>query len=177
MRNDSRHRYHERVSRGRALAAIFGSFVIAASVANVACGGTTSLGDGEYFPRVARLAADLDTSLRAPTAATPGTNATVVRADEPLRAFADALDRIRPPSDAKDAHHDLTVASKNLAGAAADAPFDLTYVKTPGTITGNAVFVRAWETACHLLQDRASADKIDVDLRCASVLHQPAQGG
>lgn len=168
------------MSRARALAVVLASFAIAAGVANVACDGTQSLSDHEYFPRVATLAADLDTSLGARNAATPGTNATVVRVEERLRTFAAGLDGIRPPSDAKDAHHDLTVASKNLADAARRAVETIAtpqHAPATGEATGNAVFVRDWVSACHRLQDRALADKIDVDLRCTSTLREDATGG
>ena len=144
-----------------------------------ACGGSDSLSDAEYFPRVASLAADLDNALGPHDPAAIGTrDATPVpmSIEAELRTFALELDGMRPPGDAKEAHHDLTVASKNLADAASAATGDARYAATPGAVIGNAVFVRDWEAACHLLQDRATADGLDVDLHCATALHQSRQG-
>ena len=151
--------------------------------ATLACGSRESLPAHQYIARNARLAAGLERSYAGQSPATVSANDAVgaFRSKEMhLRTFAAGLDDTVPPSEARDAHHDLTVASKNLADAARR---NATTIATPqhapatGEATGNTVFVRDWVRACHRLQDRATADKIDADLRCASALHEDGTGG
>ncbi len=168
-------------TRRRARAALVAITLIASGT--LACSSRESLPAPQYFARIAGLAADLDRSNAGQSPATAGANdaAGAFRSKEMhLRTFAAGLDDTAPPSEARDAHHDLTVASKNLADAARRAGDAIATPRAfPATSSagGNAVFVRDWVSACHHLQDRATADKIDVDLRCASALHEDATGG
>ena len=105
------------------------------------------------------------------------TNAGFRTTEAALRGFASALEAVRAPDAAKDAHHDLTVASRNLADdAARDVARSGSLVSTPASTRPAASSrqtsdLREWERACHSLQDLASARRIDIDLRCTTTLH------
>lgn len=167
--------------RRRARAALVAFTLIAGAA--LACGSQESLPAPAYFARIESLAADLERSNAGQSPATAGANDAVgaLRSREAhLRTFAAALDDTVPPSEARDAHHDLTVASKNLADAARRAGETIATPRAlpaTGGADGDAVFVRDWVNACHHLQDRAIARKIDVDLRCSTALHEDATGG
>jgi hypothetical protein len=141
--------------------------LFAVAVISTSCGSGSSATLDEYFPRVAALTADLDAAHITPSAG----GSTVSEAS--LRTFASALDRLDAPSAAKQAHHDLTVASKNLADATNRASAET----SASSRADSAIFVRDWQAACHRLQDVALARKMEVDLRCATALHAIDNGG
>lgn len=128
-----------------------------------------------YFDALATHVATLDSvHSNERSAARPTADAA---ADEArFRAFAAALDALRPPSPAEDAHHDLVVASRNLAddagrdAAGAGASIATASATTAAVSSRATSDVREWERACHVLQDLATARRIDVDLRCATAL-------
>jgi uncharacterized membrane protein len=151
------------VGARRVALALFAITMISAS-----CGGGSSLTLAAYFPRVATLASALDIAN-----ATPLASGSFPAREASLRTFASGLDQIDVPSATKQSHHDLTVASKNLADAAHRASGGAVASPQPES----AVFVRDWQTACHVLQDVALAKKIDVDLHCATALHVVDSGG
>ena len=141
--------------------------LFAVAVISTSCGSGSSTTLDEYFPRVATLAATFDNA-----STTPSANGTFAPNEASLRTFASGLDLLAVPSEAKQAHHDLTVASKNLADLQHSI---LTGNNAPST--KEAALVRDWQAACHRLQDVALARKMDVDLRCASALHIVDSGG
>ena len=141
--------------------------LFAVASASAACGTASSAKLDTYFARIATLAATFDSA-----STTPAANGTFAPTEASLRTFANDLDLLTVPSEAKQAHHDLTVATKNLA--------DLQHRILAGNnapSTKEAALVRDWQTACHVLQDLALARKSDVDLRCATALHIVDSGG
>jgi hypothetical protein len=142
--------------------ALFASATIA-----TACSSGSSTTLDAYFPRVATLASALEKASPSPSA-----NGSFAPSESSLRAFASGLDMLAVPGAAKQPHHDLTVATKNVA--------DLQHRVLAGisrTPEAEAGVVRDWQTACHVLQDLALAKKLDVDLRCATALHLVDSGG
>ena len=129
----------------------------------------------QYFDRLSTRVAMLDASAGDNGAAE--TDAGFRTTEAALRGFASALEAVRAPDAAKDAHHDLTVASRNLADdAARDVARPGSLGSTPASTrpvasSRQASDLREWERACHSLQDLASARRIDIDLRCTTALH------
>jgi hypothetical protein len=130
----------------------------------LACARDTAMTSRDYFARLESDMRALDNTI-----GTTGVAATDIAAapgdtsipPARLRSLAASLDALRPPSAARDAHHDLRVASLDLADAleSASAP------------TRSRTRIPAeWSTACHALQDRALTENLDVDLRCATAL-------
>ncbi len=131
-------------------------------------------GLSRYFDALAAGVATLDSAV---SGTVPPARATAGPTDEArLREFAAVLDALRPPSPAEDAHHDLVVASRNLAddagrdAAGAGASIATASATTAAVSSRATSDVREWERACHVLQDLATARRIDVDLRCATAL-------
>jgi hypothetical protein len=150
------------------------SAIVMATV--VACGGGSSVAPSQYFSAVAGLAVALETSDGQQTpsarAGSSGSSRASLPAESALRRFAAGLDALDPPGVAKDAHHDLTVATKNLADEAHRLATQTDAVGAGTSAAGSdSTLASSWETACHVLQDVALAKKIDVDLRCVTALH------
>jgi hypothetical protein len=125
----------------------------------IACSGGDGITMDAFMLRVSALASELDREPAGDATSVAGGSAearAIVGIEARLRTFEAGLDGLQPPSDAADAHHDLTVASRNLADAVA------------GEGTNAAVFVRDWGDACHRMQDLAWTREIDVDLRCST---------
>ncbi len=146
------------------MAATTGAVAIAASIA---CGGTdTSLaGYQRYYATVESAAGDL--YRQSASATTPSAGA-----QPPVRTFAAALDTLEPPMRARDAHHDILVASRNLADVSAliADPSPQTTDDRTRRAGRETTFVGDWTRACHALQDVALAKQLDVDLHCTDAL-------
>lgn len=145
-----------------------------------ACVFASCNGDGgvtleAYSQQVAALTATLDAGNKEAVVVdgAPGgiAGARYAQIEQRLRAYAAGLDALRAPGDASDAHHDLTVASKNLADAARRFAADATPPADDAIVRAGR-FVEDWVRACHTLQDLALAREIDADLRCATALQQ-----
>lgn len=137
----------------------------------VACSSDTAMTREDYFARLAVDMQQLDADLGDLDATARAGNALssdgVGRLEHSLRSLATDLDILNPPSDAADGHHDLRVATLNLADLFRSAATEPAKDRTGRGLT----LTTEWTTACHTLQDRALAEKIDVDLRCDTALH------
>ena len=161
-----------------------------ASVAVIALGGTAcgSGGSGDdselsaYYAGVARAASTLDERVSVyaehiQTSDDPEIARSFDKFNNDLQDFAHDTDILKPPSAVEGPHKQLVQATVDLA----DAVFQLsqlgigTHAPTQTDINlaiKQAHAVKAWDDACKELQAKAASKKIDVDLKCATALHQ-----